>query len=128
MPLKKVRALPRFYDAVLVSHLRRHRQMAFVSRPRQVGKTTTCRARTTAYLSWDDDRDRRLILQGPSTIADHLGLDVLREKPLACFFDELHKNPRWKSFLRHSGVGARARACPAPWDRKSSPTLSGCIR
>jgi hypothetical protein len=74
--------------------------MAFVTGPRQVGKTTTCRALTAAYLNWDDDRDRRLILRGPTAVADHLGLDVLREKPLTCCFDELHKSPRWKNFLK----------------------------
>jgi len=31
---------PRFYTAVLQDHLARHRQMALVSGPRQVGKTT----------------------------------------------------------------------------------------
>ena len=100
MSKKTVRALPRLYEAMLVDHQRRHRQMAFVSGPRQVGKTTTCRARTAAYMSWDDDRDRRLILKGPSVVAAHLGLDVLREKPLTCCFDELHKNRRWKGFLK----------------------------
>ncbi len=33
----------RFYDNVLRDHLASHRQMALVSGPRQVGKTTTCR-------------------------------------------------------------------------------------
>jgi hypothetical protein len=100
MATKKVRRLPRLYEAVLARHLRQHRQMAFVSGPRQVGKTTTCRAESAAYLSWDDDRDRRLILTGPTAVALHLGLHVLREQPLVCCFDELHKNPRWKVFLK----------------------------
>jgi len=100
MRAKKVRTLPRLYDAALVRHQRTYRQMAFVSGPRQVGKTTTCRAHTSAYLSWDDDRDRRLILRGASSVAESLGLDVLRERPLSCCFDELHKSPRWKNFLK----------------------------
>src|SRR5256884_3712062 len=33
---------------------RRHRQMALVSGPRQVGKTTTCRSISDAYLNWDN--------------------------------------------------------------------------
>jgi hypothetical protein len=33
----------RIYDGVLEEHFARHRQMALVSGPRQVGKTTTCR-------------------------------------------------------------------------------------
>ena len=100
MSTKKVRSLSRVYDAVLRTHLRRHRQMAFVSGPRQVGKTTTCRAQSAAYLSWDDDSHRRLILMAPTAVARHLGLEVLREQPLVCCFDELHKYPRWKGFLK----------------------------
>jgi predicted AAA+ superfamily ATPase len=96
---------------VLARHERSYRQMAFVSGPRQVGKTTTCRAHTGAYLSWDDDRDKRLILRGPSAVAGALGLDVLRERPLGCCFDELHKSPRWRNFLKglFDGWGERGR-------------------
>jgi hypothetical protein len=74
--------------------------MAFVSGPRQVGKTTTCRARSDAYLSWDDDRDRRVIFRGATAIASHFGLDVLRPQPVRCCFDELHKDRRWKALLK----------------------------
>ena len=35
---------PRLYTAVLQDHFQRYRQMALVSGPRQVGKTTVCRA------------------------------------------------------------------------------------
>jgi predicted AAA+ superfamily ATPase len=35
--------MKRFYEALLAEHLKENRQMAFVSGPRQVGKTTTCR-------------------------------------------------------------------------------------
>ncbi len=44
----------RVYDSILVDHFTQHRQMAFVSGPRQVGKTTTCRALGTHYLNWDN--------------------------------------------------------------------------
>lgn len=100
MPTKKSPGLPRVYDAILAHHGRRHRQMAFVSGPRQVGKTTTCRARASAYLSWDDDRARRLILRGPSEVAQILGLDALHDRLPVCCFDELHKDPRWKGFIK----------------------------
>lgn len=52
---------PRFYDAILEDHLSRHRQMAFVSGPRQVGKTTTCRGLATTHLDWDDVEHCRTI-------------------------------------------------------------------
>jgi hypothetical protein len=48
----------RLYDNVLQDHFARHRQMALVSGPRQVGKTTTSRPEGTDYLNWDNADDR----------------------------------------------------------------------
>jgi hypothetical protein len=94
--------IPRTLDAVLVRHLREHRQMAFVSGPRQVGKTTACRAvpKPSAYFSWDDQDDRRLITKGPASVVSGLALDELREDSVTAIFDELHKYARWKTFLK----------------------------
>ena len=91
---------PRVYDSVLADHLASHRQMALVSGPRQVGKTTTCRLRASAYLNWDDVDDRELILAGPARLVDALKLDRLSETVPVVLFDELHKFPRWKQFLK----------------------------
>ena len=91
---------PRIYDALLAEHLASHRQMAFVSGPRQVGKTTTCRLRADAYLNWDDLDDRETILAGPTRVAGVIGLDRLRAGTPVVLFDELHKFPRWKQFLK----------------------------
>ncbi len=54
----------RAYDAILTDHLARHRQMAFVSGPRQAGKTTACRQvfPEPAYINWDKLGHRRIIL------------------------------------------------------------------
>ena len=90
----------RFYDAVLAEHLASHRQMAFVSGPRQVGKTTTCRLQADTYINWDNLDDRELVLAGPRRLADRLKLDRLSEAPPVVLFDELHKFPRWQSFLK----------------------------
>jgi predicted AAA+ superfamily ATPase len=90
----------RLYDTILAEHLERHRQMAFVVGPRQVGKTTTCRDLSSAYLNWDNADDRQVILQGPAATAGRLGLDQLRQRPPVAAFDELHKFARWKSFLK----------------------------
>ncbi len=92
--------LPRFYDVILRAHLDEHRQMAFVAGPRQVGKTTACRALADGYLSWDDRDARRMIQAGPRAVAEHLGLEVARKRPLVVAFDELHKFGKWKSFLK----------------------------
>ncbi len=91
---------PRLYDTILAEHLSRYRQMAFVSGPRQVGKTTTCRGHAEGYLNWDNPDDREEILAGPARIAERCGLDRLAEKPPTVLFDELHKYPRWKGLLK----------------------------
>ncbi len=93
-------ARKRFYDALLTEHLSSLRQMAFVSGPRQVGKTTTCRNLAGQYLNWDNTDDRALITKGPATIADRIELNNLAESKLTALFDELHKFGRWKQFLK----------------------------
>ena len=91
---------PRIYDYLLAEHLADHRQMAFVSGPRQVGKTTTCRLRADAYVNWDNVDDRELILAGPGSLISAFKLDRLSETPPVILFDELHKFPRWKQLLK----------------------------
>ena len=91
---------PRLYTAILADHLERHRQMALVSGPRQVGKTTTCRSVSSEYLNWDNADDRRLLLRGPASIAQALQLDVLRAKSPVATLDELHKYTKWKTLLK----------------------------
>jgi hypothetical protein len=91
---------PRLYTGILADHLERHRQMALVSGPRQVGKTTTCRSVSDEYLNWDNADDRRVLLRGPASIAQALQLDVLRAKSPVASLDELHKYTKWKSLLK----------------------------
>ena len=91
---------PRLYDSILRYHVGHRRQMAFVSGPRQVGKTTACRSIAGAYLNWDNLDDRRVMLRGPSALAEKLGVDRVREKPLVAVLDELHKHAKWKSLLK----------------------------
>lgn len=92
----------RTLDAVLEHHLTTHRQMVFVSGPRQVGKTTVCRAvpKPSVYLSWDDQDDRRAITKGPAHVFAALEPQRLRERAVTAVFDELHKYARWKTFLK----------------------------
>lgn len=90
----------RIYDALLIEHLAKHRQMALVSGPRQVGKTTSCRVHASAYANWDNVDDRELILAGPARLVEQLGLHRLSKDTPIVLFDELHKYPRWKQFLK----------------------------
>jgi predicted AAA+ superfamily ATPase len=97
-----MKQVPRTLDSVLAHHLATHRQMAFVSGPRQVGKTTACRgvAKSLAYLSWDDQDDRRLITSGPSHVLSAVSSPQLRQGAATVVLDELHKYARWKTFLK----------------------------
>lgn len=71
------------------------KKMVFVGGPRQVGKTTMARAILDAspqggrYFNWDYDEDRRDILNKRWHDRDRL-----------LVFDELHKYPRWKGWLK----------------------------
>lgn len=95
MPTRK-----RIYDGILAEHLGTHRQMAFVSGARQVGKTTTCRNHAKHYVNWDNIDDREDILAGPKRLVERLGLDRLSGNEETALFDELHKYPRWKQLLK----------------------------
>ena len=90
----------RLYDALLSEHLASHRQMVFVSGPRQVGKTTTCRNHADSYANWDNIDDREQILAGPAKLVERLALNRLTKTTPVTLFDELHKYPRWKQFLK----------------------------
>jgi len=94
--------MKRVYDVMLAEHLRQRRQMAFVAGPRQVGKTTTCRGVGTVYFAWDSPEHARLIVAGPEAVARAAGLDRLADvsRPPVLVFDELHKFPHWKKFLK----------------------------
>ena len=95
-----MKAKKRIYDTLLVDHLANHRQMALVSGPRQVGKTTTCRNHADTYTNWDNADDREQILAGPANLVERLKLNRLSKTIPSALFDELHKYPRWKQFLK----------------------------
>lgn len=90
----------RLYRPILSDHLSAHRQMAFVSGPRQVGKTTTCSDLSDVYLDWDNEDHREIILKGPAAVANFAGLHQVSRGSTILTFDELHKYHRWKSFLK----------------------------
>ncbi len=92
--------MKRVYDSMLAEHLAAHRQMAFVAGPRQVGKTTSCRAAGSVYFDWDVISHKRLIVAGAGEVAAAAGLDELADEPRVLVFDELHKFSHWKQFLK----------------------------
>ncbi|MDX8414017.1 MAG: ATP-binding protein [Mariprofundales bacterium] len=96
--------LKREYNRVLSTHFSSYRQMAMISGPRQVGKTTLALSirdgQETFYLNWDDFDDRALLLQGGNAIAQHIGLNQLRSYPPLVVLDEVHKFPKWKQLVK----------------------------
>ena len=74
--------------------------MALVSGPRQVGKTTTCRPISDAYLNWDSADDRRRLLRGPAALAEALQLDRLTAQIPVALLDELHKYSKGMTLLK----------------------------
>ncbi|MBN2360874.1 MAG: ATP-binding protein [Deltaproteobacteria bacterium] len=72
------------------------RKMAFVSGPRQVGKTTLGRALLESSdneFSWDDQRFRRAWSKDPVAAVAGRGAGPI-------LLDELHKDRRWKNRLK----------------------------
>ena len=84
--------MKRYLEAVIAQDLKR--KMVFLSGPRQVGKTTLAeqlleQSRNGVYLNFDTAADRKIITS--QTWDPAAGLLV---------FDELHKMPKWKSWLK----------------------------
>lgn len=96
--------MERVYSTVLEEHIQDNRQMAFLSGPRQVGKTTVAcldkAGRHCFYINWDNQPNRKIILKGPDAINNEFDLDMLRDEVPVIIFDEIHKYAKWKSFLK----------------------------
>jgi len=96
--------MKRTYEQLIQHHFADHTQMALLTGPRQVGKTTTSRSiqskNNTYYFNWDDIEDRERILQGGQTIAAYIDIDRLRDVLPLLIFDEIHKYSQWKSFIK----------------------------
>lgn len=84
--------MKRYLSNTILSDL--GKKMVLLTGPRQVGKTTLAKElmasyRSPQYLNWDVADDRRILLgQSWSPRADML------------VFDEIHKMPNWKSYLK----------------------------
>ena len=94
----------RIYETLLTDHFASMRQMAFLSGPRQSGKTTLAKMALpdARYFSYDAPHDSLLIQRGGDAIASSLSLsqDEKRANQGSVIFDEIHKFPRWKNMLK----------------------------
>lgn len=97
--------MKRIYETVVKQHFQNYDQMLFLAGPRQVGKTTigfSAQAMTDdfAYLNWDNQDHRQIILAGPLAVANHAKLQQAHATKPIIVFDELHKYSQWKTFLK----------------------------
>lgn len=95
----------RIYHVIIKEHFDKNQQMLFLAGPRQVGKTTIARQIGHEFLNftelnWDVQDDKQLILSGQKTVAKQAGLDKLNVEKSFILFDEIHKYPDWKNFLK----------------------------
>jgi len=95
----------RYLNIALKEHLKEDRQMIFLAGPRQVGKTFVAKNAFTEryevhYLNWDNLSDRTLILSGPEKVASRMMLSHLSNKDRIVIFDEIHKYPQWKNYIK----------------------------
>ena len=79
-----------------------HGKMAFLSGPRQVGKTTLAREfqkifSQSLYFNWDIVTDQKRLLKNPYFFEES---DRNPAKPFLVVLDEIHKYARWKNYLK----------------------------
>ena len=97
--------IKRLYQTIIDDHLQTCRQMIFLPGPRQVGKTTLVkqlqqRYELSMYLNWDNIKHRTSIQRGYDDIESTLKLNTKDTSKRLLIFDELHKYPFWKNWLK----------------------------
>src|SRR3990167_5374385 len=94
----------RLYDTVVRAYFEHYEEMLFLSGPRQVGKTTTSKSLSELgpyyYFNWDDEDHRAILLEGPAKVIETAGIQQLTQVKPIIAFDEIHKRPDWKNFLK----------------------------
>ena len=95
-------AMKRVYQHLVEDHFVTNRQMAFLSGPRQIGKTTLAEMLLpkAKYYNYDRTDDAVRLGRGADSIAADLGLDAPAMAKCGVIFDEIHKFSKWKRFLK----------------------------
>ena len=94
--------LERTAIAIIREIIEEYHKMAFVSGPRQVGKTTLAKRYQEQfgqglYLNWDTPPHQKKILTDP-LFFEKENRDP--QKPFLVVLDEIHKYARWKNYLK----------------------------
>lgn len=79
-------------------------KMAFISGPRQVGKTTLSKSlgpefSEAVYKNWDETEFRRLWIKSPNQVKEEFNLAKINDTRLL-ILDEIHKAKGWKQKLK----------------------------
>lgn len=92
----------RYLSKPLAEHLKKLRQMVFLTGPRQIGKTTLAQSFLNPiqpgvnYFNWDIPEQRKIL-----STRFFPGKERLEGKDKEVIvFDEIHKYPRWKNTLK----------------------------
>ncbi len=88
--------IPRYLKDSLLEDALADRKMAFISGPRQVGKTTLskqCLDASANYFNWDVTEFKHTWVRSPLKSIEGIGTGPV-------VFDELHKYPHWKTSLK----------------------------
>lgn len=86
----------RYLEKAIKADAMADRKMAFISGPRQVGKTTLGKNLLSTrenYFSWDETEFRRKWVRAPREVAEQA-----KEGPV--LLDEIHKDRKWKTRLK----------------------------
>jgi len=87
----------RYLNNLILTDAIAAKKIAFVTGPRQVGKTTLCKQileqlkASDSYYNWDDQDFRLTWLQSPKNLIENKDIVV---------FDEIHKDRKWKNRLK----------------------------
>jgi predicted AAA+ superfamily ATPase len=97
--------LRRYIESALINLSFAHQKMAFVSGPRQCGKTTLGKMMLEdrghgAYYNWDETDFRRLWTKSPKSILLLEGAGKSRRTVPLFVLDEIHKAKKWQQSLK----------------------------
>ena len=87
---------PRYLSSLIPQDALKDGKMAFISGPRQVGKTTLGRQLLLDkknYFLWDESEFRKIWSRSPGRILENIGKGPI-------LFDEIHKDRKWKSKIK----------------------------
>ena len=92
----------RTVETLLTRIIEDYGKMAFLSGPRQVGKTTLALTyqkhfKQSIYFNWDDATHQKKLLKDPYFFESE---NRDPAKPFLVIFDEIHKYARWKNYLK----------------------------